>query len=83
MNRHLAIKMSCFCVLEFRNSPVIKHIPSLESEHFNHNLFDPDLIRGSLAQRWVQNPYYQAFTGEVDFQVRLPDMHDFLLSRIA
>ena len=25
-----------------------------------------------LIERWVQNPYYQAFTGEVEFQWRLP-----------
>ncbi len=25
-----------------------------------------------LVQRWVQNPYYQAFTGEVEFQWELP-----------
>ena len=25
-----------------------------------------------LVQRWVQNPYYQVFTGEVEFQWRLP-----------
>lgn len=25
-----------------------------------------------LVERWVQNPYYQAFCGEVDFQWRLP-----------
>ncbi len=53
MNRHLAIKMSCFCVLELRNSPAHALIPALgrlESEHFNHNLFDPDLIRGSLSR---------------------------------
>ena len=56
MNRHLAIKMSCFCVLELRNSPAITRIPRLESEHFNHNLFDPDLIRGSLVDNygWVE-----------------------------
>ncbi len=53
MNRHLAIKMSCFCVLELRNSPSITRIPRLESEHFNHNLFDPDLIRGSLGVNTV------------------------------
>jgi len=29
-------------------------IPRLESEHFNHNLFDPDLIRGSLAFSYLQ-----------------------------
>ena len=85
MNRHLAIKMSCFsviaprqlllrcpnklhpcndalpyyrpsmdiCVLELRNSPAHALMPTLgrlESEHFNHNLFDPDLIRGSLEE---------------------------------
>ena len=48
MNRHLAIKTSCFCVLELRNSPAITRIPRLESEPLNHNLFDPDLIRDSL-----------------------------------
>ena len=26
----------------------------------------------NLVQRWVQNPYYQAFTGEVEFQWELP-----------
>ena len=66
MNRHLMIKTSCFsviapalpyyrpsmdiCVLELRNSPAITRIPRLESEHFNHNLFDPDLIRGTLGK---------------------------------
>lgn len=25
-----------------------------------------------LVQRWVQNPYYQAFTGEAEFQWKLP-----------
>ncbi len=49
MNRHLAIKMSCFGVVKLRNSPAITCISRLESEHFNYNLFDPDLIRGSLA----------------------------------
>ena len=69
MNRHLMIKTSCFsviapalpyyrpsmdiCVLELRNSPAITRIPRLESEHFNHNLFDPDLIRGSLKNSLV------------------------------
>ncbi len=52
MNRHLVIKMSCFRVVKLRNSPaqysVTARVPRLESEHFNHNLFDPDLIRGSL-----------------------------------
>ena len=52
MNQHLAIKLSCFCVMKLRNSPAhysaMARIPRLESEHFNHNLFDPDLIRGSL-----------------------------------
>ncbi|MCK4674970.1 MAG: hypothetical protein KAT61_03585, partial [Gammaproteobacteria bacterium] len=51
MNRHLAIKMSCFCVLELRNSPAITPIPRPKSEHFNHNLFDPDLIRDSLSKK--------------------------------
>ncbi len=49
MNRHLAIKMPCLRVVKLRNSPAITRAPRLESEHFNHNLFDPDLIRGSLA----------------------------------
>ena len=26
-----------------------------------------------LVQRWVQNPYYQAFTGEIEFQWKLPN----------
>jgi len=47
MNRHLAIKTPCFHVVKLRNSPVITYVPRLESEHFNHNLFDPDLIKGS------------------------------------
>ena len=74
MNRHLMIKTSCFsviapalpyyrpymdiCVLELRNSPAITRIPRLESEHFNHNLFDPDLIRGSLNHH---SPYRLPF----------------------
>jgi len=48
MNQHLAIKMSCFRVLELRNSPAITRIPRLESEHFNNNLLDSDLFRASL-----------------------------------
>jgi IS5 family transposase len=31
-----------------------------------------DLSDEVLVQRWVQNPYYQAFTGEVEFQWKLP-----------
>ena len=49
MNRHLAITLPRFCVVKLRNSPAITCVPRLESEQFNHNLFDPDLIRGSLA----------------------------------
>ena len=49
MNRHLVFKMSCFRVAELRNSPAITRVPRLEPEHFNDNLFDPDLIRGSLV----------------------------------
>jgi len=52
MNRHLAIKKSCFSVVKLRNSPaqnsVMARVPRLESEYFNHNLLDPDLIRTSL-----------------------------------
>jgi hypothetical protein len=61
MNRHLAIKMSCFCVLELRNSPAHALMPTLgrlESGHFNHNLFDPDLIRGTLACASAVNMVY-------------------------
>jgi len=49
MNRHLAIKISCFSVVKLRNSPAITRVPRLESEYFNHNLLDPDLIRASLV----------------------------------
>ena len=31
-----------------------------------------DLSDEVLIQRWVQNPYYQAFTGETEFQWQLP-----------
>ena len=31
-----------------------------------------DLSDEVLIQHWVQNPYYQAFTGEVEFQWQLP-----------
>lgn len=31
-----------------------------------------DLSDEVLVQRWVQNPYYQAFTGELEFQWQLP-----------
>jgi len=34
---------------------------------YMENLSDENLV-----QRWVQNPYYQAFTGEVEFQWKLP-----------
>ena len=54
MNRHLTIKMSCFHVVKLRNSPAIARIPRLESEHFNRNLFDPDLIRASLVIKALQ-----------------------------
>ena len=31
-----------------------------------------DLSDEVLVHRWVQNPYYQAFTGEIEFQWQLP-----------
>ena len=37
---------------------ILKHMENLSDEN--------------LVQRWVQNPYYQAFTGEVEFQWELP-----------
>jgi len=37
---------------------ILKHLENLSDE--------------VLVQRWVQNPYYQAFTGEVEFQWQLP-----------
>ncbi len=59
MNRHFAIKTSCFRVVELRNSLAqylaMARISRLESEHFNHNLFDPDLIRGSLENNEMRS----------------------------
>ncbi len=37
---------------------ILKHLENLSDE--------------VLIQRWVQNPYYQVFTGEVEFQWQLP-----------
>ncbi len=37
---------------------ILKHLENLSDE--------------VVVERWVQNPYYQAFTGEVDFQWSLP-----------
>ena len=37
---------------------ILKHLENLSDE--------------VLMQRWVQNPYYQSFTGEVEFQWQLP-----------
>jgi len=37
---------------------ILKHLESLSDE--------------VLIERWVQNPYYQVFTGEVEFQWQLP-----------
>jgi len=37
---------------------ILKHLENLSDE--------------ILVQRWVQNPYYQVFTGEVEFQWQLP-----------
>jgi len=31
-----------------------------------------DLSDENVVARWIQNPYYQAFTGEVEFQWKLP-----------
>ena len=31
-----------------------------------------DLSDEVLIQRWIQNPYYQSFTGEIEFQWQLP-----------
>ncbi len=31
-----------------------------------------DLSDEVLIQRWIQNPYYQNFTGEIEFQWQLP-----------
>ncbi len=46
------MEMSGFIVVKLRNSPVqypdMARISRLEPEDFNHNLFDPDLIRGAL-----------------------------------
>jgi len=41
--------------MKLRNSPAITRVPCLESEHFNHNLFDPDLIRDSLGTDEIRN----------------------------
>lgn len=37
---------------------ILKHLENLSDE--------------VLIQRWVQNPYYQSFTGEIEFQWKLP-----------
>lgn len=37
---------------------ILKHVENLSDE--------------VLVERWVQNPYYQAFCGEVEFQWRMP-----------
>lgn len=37
---------------------ILKHLENLSDE--------------VLVQRWVQNPYYQAFTGEIEFQWQFP-----------
>lgn len=37
---------------------ILKHMENLSDE--------------VLVQRWVQNPYYQVFTGEMEFQWALP-----------
>lgn len=37
---------------------ILKHMENLSDE--------------ALVQRWVQNPYYQVFTGEIEFQWALP-----------
>ena len=37
---------------------ILKHLENLSDE--------------VLIQRWVQNPYYQSFTGEIEFQWQLP-----------
>ena len=52
MNRHLAIKTSCFCVVKLRNSLAITCVSRLESVYLTSNLFDPDLIRSSLREFW-------------------------------
>ncbi|WP_445083980.1 transposase [Candidatus Vondammii sp. HM_W22] len=31
-----------------------------------------DLSDEVLIQRWIQNPYYPSFTGEIEFQWQLP-----------
>jgi len=43
MNRHIVIKMSCFRVVELRNSPAITCVPRLEPEHFNRQSVRPRL----------------------------------------
>ena len=55
MHRHLVVKMCRFRVAELPNSPAITRVPRLEPEHFNRQLFDPDLIRGSLAWMFYRN----------------------------
>jgi len=66
-----------WCVFEDEFSPLYSHLGK-PSKHIRlmvglsilkhmENLSDEVLV-----QRWVQNPYYQAFTGEVEFQWQFP-----------
>ena len=66
MNRHLAIKTSCFCVaytdvgegreqgcgsfVKLRNSPAITHVSRLESEYFNQQSVRLRLNQSFLKQ---------------------------------
>jgi len=48
MNRHLAIRMHCFFVVKLRNSQLLRAFHALNQRILIGNMFDSDLIRGSL-----------------------------------
>ncbi len=64
-----------------RPSKPIRRMVGLNILKHVENLSDEDVVR-----RWVQNPYYQAFCGEVEFQWKFPcDPSDlvYFLKRIG
>ena len=56
MNRHLAIKIRCFFVVKLRNNQLLRAFHVLNQRILICNMFDTDLIRGSLeVQKTIEH----------------------------
>jgi len=65
MDSHLALIISSFCVANLRNSRLLRAICALNLKIFERNLLRPELIRGSLINRWRDSIERHQFAGNV------------------